>query len=151
MKRCNVDKQTGLCKKKLQQTKIATKGLPLEWQNVTKACPLKGKAVTYLLSLASLQPRGAGTVQLAIQVSCFAKLWCSPLLASVTTTQLFLYSLYQGSPNFFLRGPDNFPFFNVGPGRSVMENYMGRSNYQYYCGDFKCTYIRTYVSCYIAY
>ena len=42
----------------------------------------------------------------------------------------------QGSPNFFLRGPDHFPFFNVGPGRSVTENYMGRSDYQYYCGDF---------------
>ena len=35
--------------------------------------------------------------------------------------------LEQGSPNFFLRGPDHFTlFFNVGPGWSVTENDMGR-------------------------
>ena len=41
----------------------------------------------------------------------------------------------QGSLNFFFEGQLHFPFFNVGPGRSVTENDMGRSDYQYYCGD----------------
>ena len=45
--------------------------------------------------------------------------------------------LRAGVPKlFFYEGQIIFPFFNVGPGRSVTENYMGWSDYQYYCGDF---------------
>ena len=70
-------------------------------------------------------------------------------LSHIYLLLLFLFPPYllpqyldyiRGLQTYFCEGQIICPFFIVGPGRSVTEHYMGRSDYPYFYYDFKCIY-----------